>query len=186
MHHRRRLPARLRGNEPRIIDEPRTDPRRSKGLSRGLITAPGYLARGHLAHSAEFRRRYAMARPGCAVEVNHKTGHAVGFRLRLRRSELGAVGFRPHRCGPSARLYLAYIRRSIPIGEKRDLFIQNRILSNQMFAYEPSNEILQPQMSFRNLADRETKRSLRVNCNERLIMFADSGHYSLTGAAFSQ
>jgi hypothetical protein len=69
--------------------------RKSKGISRGLITAPGYLVRGHLAHSAGFRRRYAMTHPSCGVEVNHKTGRDVGYRLRLRRSKLGAVGFRP-------------------------------------------------------------------------------------------
>ncbi len=57
MHHRRRLPARLHGNEPR------TD-RGSKGLSRGLIAAPVYLARGHLAHSAEPRRPNANGAPG--------------------------------------------------------------------------------------------------------------------------
>src|SRR6266478_5920188 len=118
--------------------------------------------------------------------TDRRRSNGLRFRLRPRRDKLGEVGFRPAGAGLSARLYLAYIRRSIPIGEQRDLFIQNRILGNQMIAYEPSNEILQPQMSFRNLADRETKRSLRVNCNERLIMFADSGHDSLTGATFSQ
>jgi hypothetical protein len=95
MHHRRRLPARLRGNEPRIIDEPRTDPRRSKGLSRGFITPPVFLARGQLAHSAELRRPNAMARPGCAVEVNHKQATPWAFAFAYGAASWAHSGFVP-------------------------------------------------------------------------------------------